>query len=122
MCIVQNTGNQKLLVHSGWKTFKKTSVFACLFVFHTIVFEFYFLQEKKREEKKIVLSSSPAEATIVRPSQKEEVEHFVFFSSNIFVKNNIPSQKEEIEHFLFFPNIFVKNEGRDVIDEYKSIN
>ena len=79
MCIVQNTGNQKLLVHSGWKTLKKTSVFACIFVFLTSVFEFCFLQEKKREEKKIVLSSSPAEATIVRPSQKEEVEHFVFF-------------------------------------------
>ena len=79
MCIVQNTGNQKLLVHSGWKTLKKTFVIACIFVFLTSVFEFCFLQEKKREEKKIVLSSSPAEATIVRPSQKEEVKHFLFF-------------------------------------------
>ena len=109
MGIVQNTGNQKLLVHSGWKTLKKTFVIACIFVLLTSVFEFCFLQEKKREEKKIVLSSSPAEATIVRPSQKEEVKHFLFFP-NIFVKNNKPSLKEEVKHFII-SNIFVWNEG-----------
>ena len=84
MCIVQNTGIQKLLVHWGWKTLKNTFVFACIFVFLTSVFEFCFLQEKKREEKKIVLSSSPAEATIVRPSQKEEVKDFII-SISLFV-------------------------------------
>ena len=59
-----------------------------------------FSQEKKREEKKIVLSSSPAEATIVRPSEKEEV----IMNTLISFGRSSPSIKHKVDGLVVLSN------------------